>query len=35
MWMNLTDTDGIKNVIDSLTSIINKVDYLFKSIGGG
>jgi len=35
MWMNLTDTDGIKNVIDSLTSIIDKVDYLFKSIGGG
>ena len=35
MWMNLIDTDGIKNVIDSLTSIIDKVDYLFKSIGGG
>lgn len=35
MWMNLTDTDGMKNVIDDLTSIIDKVDYLFKSIGGG
>ena len=35
MWMNLTDTDGIKGLVDGLTSIIQKVDKLFKSLGGG
>lgn len=35
MWMNLTDTEGIKDLVDGLTSIIQKVDKLFKSLGGG
>lgn len=35
MWMNLIDTDGFKGVIDDLTKVINKVDQLFQSIGGG
>ena len=35
MWMGLTDNDGIKDTIDSLTTIIEKVDNLFQAIGGG
>ena len=35
MWMNLINTDGFKGVIDDLTKVINKVDQLFQSIGGG
>ena len=35
MWMHLTDTDGTKDLIDELTSIIDKVDKLFTSLGGG
>lgn len=35
MWMNLINTDGFKGVIDGLTKVINKVDQLFQSIGGG
>ena len=35
MWMGLTDTDGFKDVIDGLTTIVEKVDKLFQSIGGG
>ena len=35
MWMHLTDTDGIKNLIDGLTTIVDKVDKLFTSLGGG
>ena len=35
MWMHLTDTDGIKDLIDGLTSIVDKVDKLFTSLGGG
>ena len=35
MWMGLVDTDGFKDVIDGLTTIVEKVDKLFQSIGGG
>ena len=35
MWMGLFDTDGFKDVIDGLTTIVEKVDKLFQSIGGG
>ena len=35
MWMGLVDTDGFKDVIDGLTTIVEKVDKLFRSIGGG
>ena len=35
MWMNLIDTDGFKGIINDLTKVINKVDQLFQSIGGG
>jgi hypothetical protein len=35
MWMHLMDTDGIKDLIDGLTSIVDKVDRLFTSLGGG
>ncbi len=35
MWMGLVDTDDFKGVIDGLTFIIEKVDSLFQSLGGG
>ena len=35
MWMGLVDTDGFKDVVDGLTTIVEKVDKLFSSIGGG
>lgn len=35
MWMGLVDTNGFKDVIDGLTTIVEKVDKLFQSIGGG
>ena len=35
MWMHLIDTDGIKDLIDGLTTIVDKVDKLFTSLGGG
>ena len=35
LWMNLIDTDSFKGIIEGLTTIIQKVDVLFQSLGGG